>query len=117
MHTPNQDPEQIARDAIDAVGVTKSLKTASQPLDTKPSIPLKELSDIEAKLSILDKLEEQIENQLTRSMSLRQSILKLAFSGMLVPQDPNDEPASELLKKIKAEKSETSKAKRKKLNA
>jgi len=35
---------------------------------------------------------------------LRQSILKKAFSGQLVPQDPNDEPASVLLERIQAEK-------------
>ena len=35
---------------------------------------------------------------------LRQKILDLAIRGKLVRQDPNDEPASELLKKIKAEK-------------
>ena len=35
---------------------------------------------------------------------LRQKILDLAIRGKLVPQDPADEPASELLKKIKAEK-------------
>lgn len=33
---------------------------------------------------------------------LRQAILEEAFSGKLVPQDPNDEPASEVLRKIKA---------------
>ncbi|MGY4674963.1 restriction endonuclease subunit S [Ursidibacter arcticus] len=38
------------------------------------------------------------------AQQLKNSILQLAISGKLVPQDPNDEPASELLCKIQAEK-------------
>ena len=41
---------------------------------------------------------------------LRQTILNLAVRGKLVPQDPNDEPASELLKRIAAEKARLVKA-------
>lgn len=68
-------------------------------------------SDTEALLiaSIVDKhleqigcLEEMCRAELLRSKGLRQSILKDAFSGKLVPQDPNDEPAAELLARIKA---------------
>jgi type I restriction enzyme S subunit len=39
-----------------------------------------------------------------RSAALRQSILKAAFSGQLVPQDPHDEPAAKLLERIAAER-------------
>jgi type I restriction enzyme S subunit len=56
------------------------------------------------KFSIIDQLEKTITTALQQSEILRQSILKKAFSGLLVPQDPNDEPASVLLERIKAEK-------------
>ena len=59
---------------------------------------------IEQKLSQTDALISQIEDHLKKVEALRQSILKKAFSGQLVPQDPDDEPASILLERIKAEK-------------
>lgn len=44
------------------------------------------------------------QSELTRSAALRQSILKDAFAGKLVPQNPDDEPASALLARIRAER-------------
>ena len=46
------------------------------------------------------------------AQALRERILDLAMRGKLVPQDPNDEPASVLLEKIKAEKEELVKEKK-----
>jgi type I restriction enzyme S subunit len=60
---------------------------------------------------VCDKLEETITASLHQSEALRQSILKKAFEGKLVPQDPNDEPASELLEMITSEKAKASKTK------
>ena len=60
--------------------------------------------EIESRLSVCDKLEETITANLLQAESLRQSILKKAFEGKLVPQDPNNPPASELLEKIQGQK-------------
>lgn len=65
------------------------------------------LDDIDAKLSEVDQLELTITTSLQQAEALRQSILKKAFSGQLVPQDPHDEPASALLAHIKAERENT----------
>ncbi len=59
---------------------------------------------LEKKLSLTDASIRDIELQLSKAETLRQSILKKAFSGQLVPQDPSDEPASKLLARIQAEK-------------
>jgi type I restriction enzyme S subunit len=61
---------------------------------------------VESQLSVIDHLEADLDAKLKSAAALRQSILKSAFEGKLVPQDPNDEPASELLKRIAAERTE-----------
>ena len=62
---------------------------------------------LEAVFSEMEKQKEEIDNQLMTANALRQSILKKAFTGQLVPQDPNDEPASVLLDRIRAEREKT----------
>lgn len=62
-------------------------------------------------------LEAEIDAALTRADAFRQSILKKAFSGQLVPQDPTDEPASILLERIRAERAQAPKSTRKRRTA
>jgi type I restriction enzyme S subunit len=73
---------------------------------------------VEERLSQIDSAEKTIDAELTRAKRLRQSILKQAFEGKLVPQNPKDEPASVLLERIKASReAEQPKKKTKKVKA
>ncbi|WP_149139882.1 restriction endonuclease subunit S [Gemmobacter caeruleus] len=73
---------------------------------------------LDTRLTAADRMEVEIDAALTRADALRQSILKRAFAGKLVPQDPTDEPAPTLLARIKAERAKAGKtAKRKTTHA
>lgn len=73
---------------------------------TIPFPPEKEqieiVAEIERRISIVEEVEVQVDANMKRAARLRQSILKRAFEGRLVPQDPTDEPADKLLERIKA---------------
>jgi very-short-patch-repair endonuclease/restriction endonuclease S subunit len=58
---------------------------------------------VDAQNAIAEQL-KAIELSLKQSAAQRKNILKAAFSGQLVPQDPNDEPARVLLERIRAER-------------
>lgn len=76
------------------------LPIACPPIEEQ-SIILEKIISINSQINALEKW---CATELARSGMLRQSILKAAFSGELVPQDPEDEPASELLARIQAER-------------
>ncbi|XXX76484.1 hypothetical protein WMF30_53435 [Sorangium sp. So ce134] len=64
------------------------------------------LAEVARLLSITDEMDRVVDVQLARAQRLRQSVLKRAFEGKLVPQDPNDEPASALLDRIRPARAE-----------
>jgi type I restriction enzyme S subunit len=62
------------------------------------------VSEIERRFSVADEVEKVVEQSLKQAERLRQSILKRAFEGRLVPQDPTDPPAIQLLEEIRKQK-------------
>lgn len=108
----------------------ESIGTTMQNLNQKVlhSVPVPVCSFEEQKI-IVGQLTSQFETvlvqnelygaEIKQSDAQRKNILKSAFSGELVPQDPNDEPASELLARIKTERGKLSfrsRRKRKEVN-
>ncbi len=89
--------------AIQNIASVKELKKIKIIL---PNINEQKLivAEIEKRFEVADEAEQIINDNLANAEQLKQSILKKAFEGRLVPQDPTDEPASVLLEKIKFER-------------
>ncbi|MEQ8393731.1 MAG: restriction endonuclease subunit S [Gammaproteobacteria bacterium] len=102
-----------------ATGAQMSMRNISQRNLETIAVPipsLEEMTVIVDSIKIAQSREmattDQLELELARSSSLRQSILKDAFTGRLVEQDPTDEPATDLLARIKAARADTPKKSR-----
>ena len=70
------------------------------------------IDELERLLSVVSTTETTIQNEERRCARLRQAVLKWAFEGKLVDQDPNDEPAEKLLERIRAERASAAPAKK-----
>jgi type I restriction enzyme S subunit len=62
------------------------------------------IADVDRRLAVANHTATEIDVQLARATRLRQAVLKRAYEGRLVAQDPNDEPASLVLKRVAAER-------------
>ncbi|RAU18692.1 restriction endonuclease subunit S [Nitrincola tibetensis] len=99
------------KDFLAEFSVGTTMQNLNQKILHNIPVPLLPENEQAAASDILhseyDRIDKQIEDikvALKLSEAQRRNILKSAFTGQLVPQDPNDEPASVLLEKIKRER-------------
>jgi type I restriction enzyme S subunit len=104
--------EQLNQKTTDTVRKFLSLTNLRQTVIPLPSLPeqYRIVAEVERRLSVVAALEREVEAALAHAARLRRSILKRAFEGRLVPQDPDDEPASVLLERIRAQRETGKKA-------
>jgi len=106
-HIAKQHGNSVKTDGVNQSNINGD-KLANYPF---PFCSLEEqkviVAVLEEQISLIDKMETDVDSQIKKSDALRQAILKKAFSGQLVNQNPKDEPADILLEHIRAEKEDT----------
>jgi type I restriction enzyme, S subunit len=89
-------------------------KLSMLPVPIPPVAEQKRIvAELERRLSIFDEVDAGVTADLTRAERLRQAILRTAFMGKLVSQDPKDEPADALLELIRSQRNKESQSKAK----
>jgi type I restriction enzyme S subunit len=95
------------RNAQQVVGMASINQTQLESLPLPFCSPLEQrqiIQEIDNHFTIADTSEKFLQPTIQKIESLRQSILKEAFNGRLVSQEPDDEPAEKLLERIKTER-------------
>ena len=112
------------RSDLIAAGQGGAQPNISQAILRKVQIPVpsrneqrRVVAEVERQLSFIDAMRAWTNTAIRRSVSLRRAILERAFTGMLVQQDPSEEPASALLQRIAAMHPVTTKSRRRKVPA
>ncbi|MEU2857555.1 restriction endonuclease subunit S [Streptomyces mirabilis] len=96
--------ESHAKQSVNLASISMS-KVRNLPVPIPPQAEqIKAVAAGERSLGHLKVLVELAQQALTNTATLRRALLAEAFSGRLVPQDPADEPAEELLKRIRVER-------------
>lgn len=95
--------ERLAKYAPATAQKNINLSTLNEVVFPLPPLLEQEriVEEIEKRFEVADEMEKAIKESLEDAQKLKQSILKKAFSGQLVPQNPDDDPASALLERIK----------------
>ena len=117
---PNVSPKQIEEllFPIPTKEIQNSIISFLNDLKDNTLINGKEYFDIKTEIEIISiqnkqvkvlEINNELSDQLTQISNLNQAILQEAVQGKLVKQDKKDEPATELLKRIKAEKAKSGK--------
>ncbi len=87
-------------------GLIKDMILELPPLEEQARI----VAEVERQFSFIEACEHAVGAGLARAAALRRSVLKSAFEGQLVPQDPSDEWAFALLERIRAERAASDRA-------
>jgi type I restriction enzyme S subunit len=100
-----------SRQVMNVASSTSGLYTLSVSKVSRLQVPLpptaeqrRIVTEVERRISVIEAMDSAVEHGLKRAERLRQAILKRAFEGRLVPQNPTDEPASVLLERIQSER-------------
>ena len=86
------------------LGILRSLPILMPPPEEQAEI----VRRVETLFAFADRLEARLQTAQTATERLTPALLAKAFRGELVPQDPNDEPAHELLRRLQQEAPSTS---------